>query len=195
MQYDIFISYRRLNSEGRIEGRDIARLLEKELKLYGYNVFFDYSKIRDNDFKQVILSAARTCKVFLLLLTSDSLTRCVNKEDWVRREIIEAHNSGRKIITVNPDYSFVSFPDNLPEELKFLETLQMSSIDMGPNFEITVEKMVRDRIQVIVSGKKISAINSANSDIISFCLGGKVFEMSSQFFNKEVYKALERSYT
>ena len=195
MQYDIFISYRRLNSEGRIEGRDIARLLEKELKLYGYNVFFDYSEIRDNDFKQVILPAARTCKVFILLLTSDSLTRCVNEEDWVRREIIEAHNSGRIIITVNPDYSFVSFPDNLPEELKFLETLQMSSIDMGTNFEITVEKMVRDRIQVIVSGKKIFSINSVNSDIISFWLGGKVFEMSSQVFNKEVYKALERSYT
>lgn len=195
MQYDIFISYRRLNSDGRIEGRDIARLLEKELKLYGYNVFFDYSEIRDNDFEQIILPAARTCKIFVLVLTSDSLTRCVDHEDWVRREIVEAHNSGRKIITVNPDYSFVSFPDNLPEELKFLETLQMSAIDMGSNFEITVEKMVRDRIQIIVPGKKISGINSENSDLISFCVGRKVFEMSSQFFNKEVYKALERSYT
>ena len=96
---------------------------------------------------------------------------------------------------MNPDYSFVSFPDNLPEELKFLETLQMSAIDMGSNFEITVEKMVRDRIQIIVPGKKISGINSENSDLISFCVGRKVFEMSSQFFNKEVYKALERSYT
>lgn len=193
--YDVFISYRRVNAEGHIEGRDIARLLEKELKLYGYNVFFDYSEIRDNDFEQVILPAVRTCKVFILLLTSDALTRCANEDDWVRREISEAHHSERKIITVNPDYSFVSFPDNLPEELTFLKTLQMSSIDMGPNFEITVEKMVRDRIQPVVSGKKISGINTADSDIISFSLGGKVFEMPSRFFNKEVYKALERSYT
>lgn len=194
MQYDIFISYRRLDSKGRIEGRDIARLLKKELKLYGYNVFFDYSEIRDNDFEQAILPVVRTCKVFILVLTLDSMTRCANQGDWVRKEIIEAHHSGRKIITVNPDYSFKSFPDNLPEELKFLKTVQMSFIDMGPNFEITVEKMVRDRIKTIVSSKRIANTISAESDTINFTLGEKIYEMPNEFFNKEVYNALERSY-
>ena len=33
MEYDIFVSYRRVDSLGRVEGRDIARLLTKELKL------------------------------------------------------------------------------------------------------------------------------------------------------------------
>ena len=43
--YDIFISYRRLNSKQQVEGRDIARLLVKELKLYGFSVFYDYTHI------------------------------------------------------------------------------------------------------------------------------------------------------
>ena len=48
--YDIFISYRRLNSKQQVEGRDIARLLVKELKLYGFSVFYDYIEIKDNNF-------------------------------------------------------------------------------------------------------------------------------------------------
>ena len=194
MQYDIFISYRRLNSEGHIEGRDIARLISKELKLYGYNVFFDYTEIRDNDFEQEILPAVRTCKVFMLILTADALTRCENQGDWVRREITEAHLSGRKIVTVNPDYSFNSFPHHLPEELQFIKTVQMSSIDMGPNFEITVEKMVRDRIQPIAPGARIANTIPNKPGIIRIGLGNKTFEIPDEFFHIEVYRALKRSY-
>ena len=106
MEYDIFVSYRRVDSQGRVEGRDIARLLTKELKLYGYNVFFDYSEIKDNDFEDAILPAIRNCKIFILLLTANALVRCIDERDWVRREIMEAYNSGRKIISVNPGYEF-----------------------------------------------------------------------------------------
>lgn len=194
MQYDIFISYRRLNSEGHIEGRDIARLISKELKLYGYNVFFDYTEIRDNDFEQEILPAVRTCKVFMLILTADALTRCENQGDWVRREITEAHLSGRKIVTVNPDYSFNSFPHHLPEELQFIKTVQMSSIDMGPNFEITVEKMVWDRIQPIAPSARIANTIPNKPGIIRIILGNKTFEIPDEFFHIEVYRALKRSY-
>lgn len=194
MQYDVFISYRRLDSKGRVEGRDIARLLSKELKLYGYNVFFDYTEIRDNDFEQEILPAVRTSKVFMLILTSDALTRCENQGDWVRREITEAHLSERKIITVNPDYSFNSFPRHLPEELQFLKTVQMSSIDMGPNFEVTVEKMVRDRIQPIVPSSRIADSIPDKPGTIKVELGNKAFEIPDEFFHIEVYKALKRSY-
>ena len=43
-KYDIFISYRRVDSLGKVSGRDIARTLQKELQIRGYNVFFDYSE-------------------------------------------------------------------------------------------------------------------------------------------------------
>lgn len=194
MEYDIFISYRRLDSQGRVEGRDIARLLTKELKLYGYKVFFDYSEIKDDDFEQAILPSIRTCKVFILILTVDALTRCVNREDWVRREITEAYKAKRKIITVNPGNSFSSFPNNLPKELKFLETIQMSTIDVESNFEITVEKMVRDRIQSIVPGTKIANALTNETQSIRLELGQKIFEIPDEFFNIDIYYALMRSY-
>lgn len=194
MQYDIFISYRRLDSQGRVEGRDIARLLTKELKLYGYNVFFDYSEIKDNDFVQSILPAVQTCKIFILILSKDALTRCVNTDDWVRREILEAYKCNKKIITVNPSYSFKSFPKNLPEEMDFLRTIQMSPIDLESNFEVTVEKMVKDRIITEIPGVKITNSSSNAKSSISFCISGKQFEMADEFFNVEVYNAIKRSY-
>lgn len=194
MEYDIFVSYRRIDPQGRVEGRDIARLLTKELKLYGYNVFFDYSEIKDNDFEEAILPAIRNCKIFILLLTANALIRCINERDWVRREIMEAYNSSKKIITVNPGYEFKGFPINLPKDLIFLETIQMSVIDVESNFEVTVKKMVQDRIQLVVQGSRIVDIKSDNRDLVRFKLGGQIFEIPDEFFNSEVYKAIKRSY-
>ena len=101
--YDIFISYRRQDSEGRTSGRDIARTLKLEFERRGYSVFFDYSEIRDDDFEKIILPAVQNAKVFLLVLSKDSLDRCVRQGDWVRREIETAICSGCKIIPLNPD--------------------------------------------------------------------------------------------
>ena len=53
--YDIFISYRRLDEQGNISGRDQARLIAKQLELEGYHPFFDYSEIKDNEFDKVII--------------------------------------------------------------------------------------------------------------------------------------------
>ena len=86
-EYDIFISYRRFDSEGRTSGRDIARTLQKELTIRGYTVFFDYGEIKDEEFESVILPAVQSSKVFLLVLTKDTLLRCANEGDWVKREI------------------------------------------------------------------------------------------------------------
>lgn len=194
MEYDIFVSYRRVDSQGRVEGRDIARLLTKELKLYGYNVFFDYSEIKDNDFEDAILPAIRNCKIFILLLTANALVRCIDECDWVRREIMEAYNSGRKIITVNPGYEFKEFPIKLPKSLIFLKTIQMSVIDVESNFEVTVKKMVQDRIQSVVPDSRIIDIKSDNSELVRFELSGQMFEIPDEFFNTEVYKAIKRSY-
>ncbi len=195
MEYDIFVSYRRVDSLGRVEGRDIARLLTKELKLYGYNVFFDYSEIKDNDFEKAILPAIRNCKIFILLLTANALARCINERDWVRREIMEAYNCGRKIITVNPGYEFKGFPINLPKSLNFLETIQMSVIDVESNFEVTVKKMVQDRIQSVVpTNSRIIDIKPDKSEFVRFEQSGQIFEIPDEFFNSEIYKAIKRSY-
>ena len=105
-EYDIFISYRRLDEHSNISGRDQARLIAKKLELEGYHPFFDYSEIKDNEFDKVILPAIENCKVFILVLTKDSLNRCKNDDDWVRKEIETALSSGCKIISVTPDNTF-----------------------------------------------------------------------------------------
>lgn len=147
MNYDIFISYRRIDSEGRTSGRDIARTIKLELEKRGYKVFFDYSEIKDDAFENIILPAVRNSKIFILVLSKDSLTRCTNEGDWVRRETETAINSKCKIIPVNPDGAFDGWPVELPESLRPMTKQQISDISMGSLFEISIDKLVTDRIK------------------------------------------------
>lgn len=145
MNYDIFISYRRVDSEGRTSGRDIARTIKLELEKRGFKVFFDYSEIKDNAFENIILPAVRNSKIFISVLSKDALTRCSNRGDWVRREIETAIDSRCKIIPVNPDGAFnYIYPEELPESFT---KLQVSDISMGSLFEISIGKLVQDRIR------------------------------------------------
>lgn len=144
--YDIFISYRRLDVQGNISGRDQARLIAKQLELEGFRSFFDYSEIKDNEFDKVIIPAVENCKVFILVLTKDALCRCKNEDDWVRREIETAINSHCKIINVSPDNSFNGWPNTLPESLVSIKNIQISEISMGSLFELSVKKLINERI-------------------------------------------------
>ena len=148
--YDIFISYRRVDSAGRVSGRDIARTLQKELQLRKYRVFFDYSEIRDNEFDHTIIPAIRSSRVFILLLTRDALLRCANTGDWVHREILEALQSGLKIIPVNPDCQFNGWPTNLPTDISSIKTIQISEIATNSLFETSIDKLETDRIKPVI---------------------------------------------
>lgn len=195
MNYDIFISYRRTDSEGNISGRDIARLLSKEFKIFGYKTFFDYSELKDYDFAQTIIPAVQNCKIFILVLTKDSLLRCKNRNDWVRREITEAINSNVKIITVNPDNQFNGWPDDLPSELNSIKTIQISSIDMNSNFEITMKHLIDTRISNVVKPSlHLDRKDDKNDKEISFAIEDRIFSIPDEIFNDALYKALKRSY-
>lgn len=195
MDYEIFFSYRRTDAEGNISGRDIARLLSKEFKLYGYKTFFDYSELKDNDFADIIIPAVKNCKIFVLVLTKDALDRCSNEGDWVQREITEAINNHIKIIPVNPDNSFNGWPDSLPENLTSIKTIQISSIDMNSNFEITVQHLIDTRVSNIIRPRiKVNRTNWDKDATISLSIGNKLLRMPDEFFNEDVYQALIRSY-
>ncbi len=154
MKYDIFISYRRVDSNGRTSGRDIARTIKLEFEKREYKVFFDYSEIKDNEFENVIIPAVRVSKVFIFVLTKDALLRCPNEGDWVRREIEMAIESGCKIIPVNPDNSFDGWPLNLPESLALITKQQISDISMGSLFEKSIDKIEEERILSIIHKRK-----------------------------------------
>lgn len=195
MDYEIFVSYRRTDTKGNISGRDIARLLSKEFKLYGYKTFFDYSELNDCDFAETIIPAIRKCKIFVLVLSKDALQRCSNTGDWVRREITEAIDSGCKIIPVDPDNSFNGWPDNLPSELDSIKTIQIFSIDMNSNFEVLAKHLIDTRIaNVIPPHISVNRCLYTLGNRVDFTIGDKALSMPDEFFNNDVYNALIRSY-
>lgn len=149
MSYDIFISYRRKDSKGHSNVGN-ARTFYLQFDKLGYKVFFDYNDCTDNVFSDEILPAIRTCTYFLLILTKDTLERCNDKGDWLRREIEEALKYDKKIIPVTPDDNkFESWPDNLPESLSPLAHnggLQVTTIHMDRMFAPNIEVLINDRM-------------------------------------------------
>ena len=75
MKYDIFISYRR---EG---GFEIAKLIQERLKADGYRVFLDYEGLRSGNFNTRLYQEIESCKDFIVILSENSLDRCVNQKD------------------------------------------------------------------------------------------------------------------
>ena len=157
-KYDIFISYRRVDSEGRTSGRDIARTIKLELEKRGYKVFFDYSEIKDGDFEEIILPAVRNSKAFILVLSKDALIRCSNEGDWVRSEIATAIKSGCRIIPISPDYAFNGWPLTLPDELKIFTRIDVSDVAMGKLFEKSIDKLEEERIRPFIRPRNNSLL-------------------------------------
>ncbi len=140
-KYDIFISYRR---DG---GRDVARPIKLELEKHGYSVFLDFDELKDGCYNQIIKDAIASAPVFIVILSSHALDRCVDEKDFVRQEIEYAISIHRHIIPINPDLSFEGFPSDLPAKIKEgLGLHQYSDILFGQLFEESVRKMVRERI-------------------------------------------------
>lgn len=91
--YDIFISYRRSSFE-------TANLIATKLTMSGYSVFFDLETLRSGKFNEKLLEVIDGCKDFILILPPNALDRCVDEEDWVRREVEYAIQKGKNIIPV-----------------------------------------------------------------------------------------------
>lgn len=144
--YDIFISYRR--SDG---GKEIARAIKSELDRLGYSVFLDFDELKDNTFDDRIISAIDSAPIFLFILSLNSLDRCVNEDDWVRKELAHAIENNKHIIPVNPDNQFKSVPEGVPFEIReVIEKTQHSDIMLGSLFQASIRKMVDERIEPYV---------------------------------------------
>lgn len=144
-KYDIFISYRR---DG---GAQYARTLQLMLEKKGYKIFLDYDELKDGKFSPQIEAAIRNSAIYMIVLTKDSMARCVNEGDWVRREIEIALDNGNKIIPINPDGTFNGIPDDVPHRIKdAIRLRQYSEINFGQSLNVTVDLMVKNRIRPYV---------------------------------------------
>ena len=158
-QYDIFISYRRTDADGRISGRDIGRILQNQLTqrpkedASHYKVFFDYASLREGNFPEKIETAIRNCKVLILLLTKDALIRCADENDWIRRELRIALESNCKIINLTPTdpmNTFDGWPTTFPEELKSIKDIHIDKIEMGELLDQSVDELEKVCIRPVI---------------------------------------------
>jgi hypothetical protein len=90
--YDVFISYRR---DG---GETMAILLCERLKSSGLRVFLDVESLNAGRFNQQLLRVIEGCKDVVAILSKNSLDRCVNEDDWVRRELAHAFLHKKNVI-------------------------------------------------------------------------------------------------
>ena len=117
MIYDAFISYRRDN------GFLMAQVIHDRLKDRGIKCFFDLEELRSGQFDEKILVAIQEAHSFILILPKNALNRCINEDDWVRKEILAAIKYRKTIIPVM--YDGFRWPkkwnDDIPPEIRALE--------------------------------------------------------------------------
>lgn len=181
MKYDIFISYRR---EG---GRELARTLRLALANIGYdNIFFDYNSLRDGLFNDQIITAINECNDFVLVLTPGSMDRCVNEDDWVRREITEALEVGCNFVPVLVDEKDVLYPENFPRKLNIIKNIQASKLLTNEFFEESV-KRIAERLK----SKKKETISNTRQAKVDFVLTISTDETCNLFINGELIKKIK----
>ena len=118
----------------------------------------------------MILAAVETSPVFLMLLTPYSLDRCVDEEDWVRREMELAFKCHKEVIPIRPnyDFEFSILPEEMPECIKRLSRQQIAEVDFHHNFKATVNQMIEERIKPTVQPSIINVVSSDKGAIIHF---------------------------
>lgn len=134
---DAFITYRRES------GYLMAQLIRSSLQMKGIHCYLDLEEDRSGAFDVRLLDAIRDSAHFILILTKDSLNRCVNHDDWVRREIVEAVKSGKHIIPVRyPDFKWPKeLNEQFPDEIRAVENKQ-NVILSQEYFQSTIDKIV-----------------------------------------------------
>ena len=155
MAYDIFISYRRKGA-----GAGVAGELQAKLENRGYKVFLDVDEISSGAFPEQIEHAIEGCKDFLLVLAPGTLDRCVEKDDWVRREIIKAEDLGKNFIGVMLPGFVMPEPEALPEPLRNLPTKQVfmwSHEYRMASFEKIEENLVSAEVKKAKNQKRLMA--------------------------------------
>lgn len=132
-KYDVFVSYRR---DG---GYETALPIVEKLRSAGYRVFFDLESLNSGKFNEQLLGVINDCKDFVLVLPANGLDRCVDKDDWVRREVTCALAGNKNIIPVM--LKGFEWPATLPEDMKDLPNYQGISAASPEYFDLAVERL------------------------------------------------------
>ena len=132
-RYDVFISYRR---DG---GFETANLIAEKLRNQGYNVFIDIESLRAGNFNEQLYQVIEECKDFILVLPKNGLDRCINPEDWLRKEIMHAMSHTKNIIPIM--LADFQWPEIMPEGIEKLNQYQAIAAGNYDYFDASIEKL------------------------------------------------------
>ena len=205
MAYDIFISYRRKGA-----GAGVAGELQAKFENLGYKVFLDVDEIGSGQFPEQIERAISECKDFILVLSPGTLDRCVEEEDWVRREILQAQNQNKNIIGVGLPGFFMPEAESLPEPLKPMTTIQIFSWTheyRTASFAKIAENLVSTQLKkkknhrlrlyllsallIIVAAVVVAAVTKKPSDTVEEVVETEQPQKEYQLYEYHAKKAIE----
>lgn len=133
-KFDVFISYRRTSY-------DTANLIATRLKSAGYSVFFDVETLRAGKFNEQLLGVIENCRDFIVVLPPEALDRCINEDDWVRREVCYALQCGKNVIPVM--LNGFQWPDPMPSGMEELKNYQALTASSGEYFDLAMERLMK----------------------------------------------------
>ena len=120
-KHDVFISYRRSN------GSHLASLLKLHLTIRKLkDVFLDVDNLKSGSVEDDISESIKSSRNFVLILTPESLDRCIGdeeQEDWLHKEIYWALKYNCKIIPVFDINFCMPDPQDLPSTIREITTL------------------------------------------------------------------------
>jgi hypothetical protein len=205
MAYDIFISYRRKGA-----GAGVAGELQAKLENLGYKVFLDVDEIGSGQFPEQIERAISECKDFILVLSPGTLERCVEEEDWVRREILQAQNQNKNIIGVGLPGFIMPEAEALPDPLKPMTTIQVFAWTheyRTASFEKIAENLVSTQVKkkkthrlrlyllsallIIVAAVVVAAVTKKPSDTVEEVVETEQPQKEYQLYDYHAKKAIE----
>jgi hypothetical protein len=107
--YLAFVSYR------TTEDGATARLIADHLLGRGCRTFLDVKSLEAGKFDEQLLGAIDNAKFFVLILSSSSLARCVEPDDWVLKELSHALAKRKRIVPVFKDDFDFNDKKNVPD--------------------------------------------------------------------------------
>ena len=136
--YDVFISYR------RIDGDVFARLINQEFEHRGIKCFLDVERMVNGEYRVQILSALKSALNFVFVMTEKALVGLDDPEDSLRIELEAAGRLDRRISIVAPPRVPRDLTNiYLPSTLEYLRGLNSYRLDVGENFESSIQKIIK----------------------------------------------------
>ena len=132
-KYDVFLSYRR---DG---GEVMAILLHERLSAKGYRTFLDIESLNSGSFNEKLLSVIEGCANFIVVCSKNCLDRCVNENDWVRKEIAHALKHNKNIVPVM--LRGFEWPESLPEDIDALRMQNGISAGSNEYFDAAIDRL------------------------------------------------------